>query len=151
MISSESEVLKVLEIIDSVKDRLKKERVQFCEDYDFGIMLEIPSAVFDLKSIGKYVDFMSIGSNDLLQYIFATDRGNELFAGNPDDCLNPIFLRIIKRIGDYFLVNPDKHISICGEMASNPYALPLLIGAGNFRFKHAANDNSKINRHNSQT
>ena len=92
-------------------------------------MLEVPSAVFDLKSIGKYVDFMSIGSNDLLQYIFATDRGNELFAGHPDDCLNPIFLRIIKRIGDYFLVNEDKKISICGEMASNVYALPLLLGA----------------------
>ncbi|UDQ98564.1 phosphoenolpyruvate--protein phosphotransferase [Lentisphaerota bacterium WC36G] len=129
MISSESEVLEVKNEIEIVKDQLEAENVPFTKDYEFGIMLEVPSAVFDLKSIGKYVDFMSIGSNDLLQYIFATDRGNELFAGHPDDCLNPIFLRIIKRIGDYFIANPDKKISICGEMASNIYAIPLLIGA----------------------
>ena len=129
MISSETEVLEVKKEIEIVKEQLEKENIPYTKDYDFGIMLEVPSAVFDLKSIGRYVDFMSIGSNDLLQYIFATDRGNELFAGHPDDCLNPIFLRIIKRIGDYFLVNEDKKISICGEMASNIYAIPLLLGA----------------------
>ena len=129
MISSESEVLEVKKELELVKAQLEEENLDYAKDYDFGVMLEVPSAVFDLKSIGRHVDFMSIGSNDLLQYIFATDRGNELFAGHPDDCLNPIFLRIIKRIGDYFLVNEGKKISICGEMASNVYAIPLLLGA----------------------
>jgi phosphoenolpyruvate-protein kinase (PTS system EI component) len=92
-------------------------------------MLEIPATVMGIKRMIKYVDFMSIGSNDLQQYTFAVDRTNADVAhlANP---LHPVFLEMLKSIGDQFAENSEKELSICGEMAGNKLAAPLLLGAG---------------------
>jgi phosphotransferase system enzyme I (PtsI) len=72
---------------------------------------------------------MSIGSNDLLQYTFAADRGNELVSES-FQALHPIFLNVLKKIGESFRKKPEKEIALCGEMAGNVLAIPFLIGAG---------------------
>jgi phosphoenolpyruvate-protein kinase (PTS system EI component) len=72
---------------------------------------------------------MSIGSNDLLQYTFAADRGNELVS-ETFQALHPIFLKVLKQISESFKKKPEKELALCGEMAGNVLATPFLIGAG---------------------
>ena len=93
------------------------------------MMLEVPSAVFSIERFLEHVDFMSIGTNDLIQYSFAVDRGNEMVSSlyNP---LHPSFLKMLGHIGTVFKSYPDKRLSMCGEMAGSPLAAPFVVGAG---------------------
>lgn len=93
-----------------------------------GIMLEVPSIIEELPTLLPDLDFVSIGSNDLLQYFFAADRTNPRL-GNRYDSLSPSFLRLLRRI----LVQAAAHdtpVSLCGEMASRPLEALALIGLG---------------------
>jgi phosphotransferase system enzyme I (PtsP) len=128
MISKLEEVRFIRAILKEVEDSLTRDRVEFSKDYQVGIMLEVPSAFIGLKKIIENVDFVSVGTNDLQQYMFALERGRSEESSN--DCLNPLFLQILADIGAIFRARPDKGLSVCGEMAGNPLAVPLLIGAG---------------------
>lgn len=93
-----------------------------------GVMIEVPSAVYQARSIAKRVDFLSVGSNDLTQYILAVDRNNARVASLYDS-LHPAVLRALIQIVENGH-QEAKHVSICGEMAGDPAAVILLVGMG---------------------
>lgn len=93
-----------------------------------GIMIEVPSAVFQSYELASRVDFLSIGSNDLIQYTLAVDRNNSRVAAMYDG-LHPAILRALKMCVDNAR-RANKKISICGEMASDPLSVPLLLAMG---------------------
>ncbi|HJO94489.1 MAG TPA: phosphoenolpyruvate--protein phosphotransferase [Victivallales bacterium] len=133
MISNKEEIIRLKEILVSVRDKLIAQNSQFSTDYELGIMLEVPSVLFDIENMISEVDFVSIGTNDLLQYIFAADRTNEVLP-NKFLPLHPIFLKVLKNIGSIFANYPDKELSLCGEIAGNVYAVPYILGAGIYEF-----------------
>ena len=95
---------------------------------EVGVMIEVPSAVYQARALAKRVDFLSVGSNDLTQYILAVDRNNSRVA-NLFDSLHPAVLRALIQVveGGH---QEGKHVSICGEMAGDPAAVILLIAMG---------------------
>ncbi|MEI6056963.1 MAG: phosphoenolpyruvate--protein phosphotransferase [Lentisphaerota bacterium] len=128
MISTCHEIIKLKEIIEAVKKELIEANVPFSRDYKLGIMIEVPSIIMDLKNAIKEVDFVSVGSNDLFQYLYASDRTNDQVQ-NKNLVLHPGFLRLIKIIGDDCKAKNYMKVSVCGEIASNPLFVPLLIGS----------------------
>jgi len=128
MISNVNEIKAVKEVLNGVINDLKNENIPYSEDFKLGIMLEVPSAIFELEKLANEVDYISIGTNDLLQYTFAADRGNEYLNGE-FQVFHPVFLRIIKDIAARTLAM-NKGIAMCGEMAGNPLAAPFIVGAG---------------------
>jgi phosphotransferase system enzyme I (PtsP) len=129
MVSCVSQMIETRQILSEVESELHAKDIPHSENYKVGMMLEVPSVIFSLEEFLEYVDFMSIGTNDLIQYSFAVDRGNEMVSSmfNP---LHPSFLKIISHIGHVFKSYPGKGLAMCGEMAGNPYAVPFVIGAG---------------------
>ncbi|MCY9804569.1 phosphoenolpyruvate--protein phosphotransferase [Vibrio scophthalmi] len=101
-----------------------------------GVMAEVPSIAYLLKQASSYIDFISIGSNDLTQYFFACDRGNQAIA-HLYDHLNPAFLAFVRDIITRAL-QAGISVSLCGEMAADERAQPLLLGAGLRQFSMAA-------------
>lgn len=93
-----------------------------------GVMVEVPSAVYQARALAKRVDFLSVGSNDLTQYLLAVDRNNPRVA-NLYDSLHPAVLRALIQIVENGH-QEGKHVSICGEMASDPASVPLLLAMG---------------------
>jgi phosphotransferase system enzyme I (PtsI) len=124
MISSLEEILAVKEAIRQVQNELKMTDKKI----PLGIMVEVPSAAIDIEKLLKEVDFASVGTNDLIQYTLAVDRGNDKVAPYYQP-LNGAVLFLIEQVakaGEKF----GKEISICGEMASEPLYVPLLLGLG---------------------
>lgn len=128
MISSLNEVRASKEIIDQCKSELKKEGKQFDKHMSVGIMIEIPAAAVMMKDFADEVDFTSIGTNDLIQYLLAVDRGNDIVSNIYQE-FHPAVVRTL-----YHIINNGKKtktpVSMCGEMAADPFAVPLLIGLG---------------------
>jgi phosphotransferase system enzyme I (PtsP) len=93
-----------------------------------GVMIEVPSAVYQARALAKRVDFLSVGSNDLTQYLLAVDRNNARVAGLYDS-LHPAVLRALIQVveGGH---QEGKHVSICGELAGDPAAVMLLLAMG---------------------
>ncbi|TQI68254.1 phosphoenolpyruvate--protein phosphotransferase [Clostridium sp. KNHs216] len=128
MISGTEELDRALEILKDVKAELEKKEIPFDKNVPVGIMIEVPSAaVLADKLVGK-ADFFSIGSNDLTQYTLAADRLNGRVS-HLYSHLNPAVLRLIRNTIDTANKN-GKTCSVCGEMAADPAALPILIGMG---------------------
>ncbi|MEN8168212.1 MAG: phosphoenolpyruvate--protein phosphotransferase [Pseudomonadota bacterium] len=93
-----------------------------------GVMIEVPAAVYQVEALARRVDFLSIGTNDLIQYLMAVDRNNPHVAEIYDD-LHPAVLRaLIQVVGD--ARQYQREVSVCGEMAGNPAAVVLLLGMG---------------------
>ncbi len=128
MIASIIEIKKSKEIISQCKEELKKEGRAFDKHMSLGIMIEIPSAAVLIKDFAEEVDFVSIGTNDLIQYLLAVDRGNEIVSGIYQE-FHPAVVRTLHHIitGGK---NAGASVSLCGEMAADPFAVPLLIGLG---------------------
>ena len=128
MVSTLDEVWRCLDIIHECKSDLKREKVKFDTHIKIGIMVEVPSAAVMAKEYAEEVDFISIGTNDLIQYMMAVDRGNDLVSELYQE-FSPVVIRTIDHI-----VKAAKHskipVSICGEMAADTLAIPLLVGLG---------------------
>ena len=128
MISSLDEVLWVKDVLAEVRQELRKEQIPFDEKIPLGIMLEVPSVMFIIDQCCEEIDFFSIGSNDLTQYLMAVDRDNAKVTKNYNS-LNPAFLRAL----DHAVREVHRHgkwIGLCGELGAKGSVLPLLVGMG---------------------
>lgn len=128
MVSTLSEVRAAKAVLETAKEELRAEGQPFNAAIQVGIMIEVPAAVIIADHLAREVDFLSIGTNDLTQYLMAADRGNAQ-VNMLVNALDPAVLRMIKHtidaahramIGAY----------MCGELASHPLAIPLLVGMG---------------------
>ena len=128
MVSTLREFLAAKEYVRKAKDELRAKKVRFDEKIPVGVMIEVPSAALSAQTLAQEADFFSIGSNDLIQYMLAVDRGNSLVSSLYDE-YDPAILASIRHI-----INSGHKakiwVGICGEMAGNPIAAPLLVGMG---------------------
>lgn len=142
MVGSLEDFRKAKQFVETVKADLEKRGSAFDRDVPLGIMIEIPSiaAIADLAA--KEVDFASIGTNDLCQYFCAVDRMNDSIGGYYQS-YSPAFIRLLSGIIGAFN-DAGKEISMCGEMAGDPKATGVLIGAGLRKFSMNAASIAKI-------
>jgi phosphotransferase system enzyme I (PtsP) len=128
MITSVMEIKAAVSILNEEKEKLKQSSIPFDDAIKVGILVEVPAAVIILEKLLKYVDFISIGTNDLVQYVLAVDRNNQkvAFIYNP---LHPAVVSIIQKV----ISTCKKHgkpVVICGEAAANPRCAYLYLGMG---------------------
>jgi len=128
MITELEEIEEFKIIFREVKEELKKEKVKFDENIPVGVMIEVPAAAAITDILVKEVDYLSIGTNDLIQYYLAVDRSNE-FVSYLYKPLHPSVLRLIKYIID-IAQREGKEITVCGEMAAQPLSAIVLLGLG---------------------
>ena len=137
MISSIEELRKSKEIIEEVKQELKTKNIKFNENIEVGIMVEIPSSAVMADEFAKECDFFSIGTNDLIQYTIAVERGNEKLV-NLYSHFNPAVIQLIKSAIDGAHKNGIL-CGMCGEAAGDVNFIPLLVGLGLDEFSMNAN------------
>jgi len=135
MIENVDELLFVQSLLKQAIRSLKDEGMKYKKNFLQGILVEVPSAVWSFRELLRYVDFASVGTNDLLQYFFAVDRNNANVCSSywPE---SPVSLRMLKSMVET-AKELNKPLSICGEIASDVHFLPLLVGLG---FEHISID-----------
>lgn len=128
MIGTIAELRAAKKIFNECKRELQKDQPGLGNSIKLGMMIEVPLAAINAEQFAKEVDFFSIGTNDLIQYNFAADRGNDEVAYLYQP-LNPAFLGLLKHVIDAGHRH-DTKVAMCGEMAGDSIALPLLMGMG---------------------
>ena len=128
MVSTIKEIRRTKQIIEECRQELKKNKIPYDKDMRVGIMVEVPTAALMAKEFAAEVDFLSIGTNDLIQYLMAVDRGNDLVADLFQE-FSPAVVRTIHHIVQE-AKKSHKSVSLCGEMAADTLAIPLLVGLG---------------------
>ena len=132
MITEIEEIEEVKLLFREVKDELKAKRIKFDEKIPLGVMIEVPAAAAITDMLVKEVDYLSIGTNDLIQYYLAVDRSNE-FVSYLYKPLHPSILRLLKFIIET-THREGKEITVCGEMAADPLSAIVLLGFGLKKF-----------------
>ncbi|HOJ27127.1 MAG TPA: phosphoenolpyruvate--protein phosphotransferase [Candidatus Saccharicenans sp.] len=128
MITELEEVVELKTMVEEVKDELRQNKIPFDEEIPIGVMIEVPGAAVLIDSIIQEVDYVSIGTNDLIQYYLAVDRGNEavsyLFKPHHPAVLQ-LLSHVIKTVN-----KAGKEVTVCGEMAADPLSAIILLGMG---------------------
>ena len=128
MITNLNEIKEAKLLVQECKDELKSEGKSFKEDIEIGMMVEVPSNVLLADIFIEHVDFFSIGTNDLTQYILATDRYSSI-AEKLYDSYDPAVMRGINLVAKA-AIEKNKKVSVCGEMAGEEYAVVALLSFG---------------------
>ena len=137
MIASVKELVDAKKVVEDVKKELREKNILFNENIEIGIMIEIPSAAIMADELAKECDFFSIGTNDLIQYTLAVERGNEKVASLYTH-FHPAVIRLIKYVIDS-AHNNGIICGMCGEAAGDSLYIPLLVGMGLDDFSMNAN------------
>lgn len=128
MVTSLPELKLALEVVEEARQQLEDDRLAYAQDVPVGIMVEVPSAALEADRLARHVDFMSIGTNDLIQYTLAIDRENDevAYLYRP---LQSAILQLIQRACDAGRA-ADIPVSLCGELAADPRYTWVLLGLG---------------------
>jgi phosphoenolpyruvate-protein phosphotransferase len=132
MISTIEEVRHIKRMVDKAKEELQEAGVPYAGDMPLGVMMEVPAAALCIDTLLREVDFVSIGSNDLIQYVMAADRDNPKVA-HLCEPFNPAILRLLRYIIRH-CNEAGKEVTLCGEMAARPRCFVPLFGMGLRRF-----------------
>ena len=136
MSSGLDETRACLDVIEEARANLKKEGLDCPDKIPVGVMLEVPAAVKMVRQLANEVDFFALGTNDLIQYMLAADRNNPLVSKYYDP-LHPAILQVLYEVTDT-ASSMGKGVSLCGEMATDPLIMLLLLGMGLREFSMSA-------------
>src|SRR4029077_13302059 len=132
MVTTLEELLYVNKLVKETRHNLRREGVTFGEDVKTGVMVEVPAAAICIDAILRETDFISIGSNDLIQYLVGADRGNPRVA-HLCESLNPAIFRVLQMVLAA-CQRTGTPVTLCGEMAGQPRSVLVLFGMGLRRF-----------------
>ncbi|HEX6790555.1 MAG TPA: phosphoenolpyruvate--protein phosphotransferase [Candidatus Krumholzibacteria bacterium] len=144
MISQIEEIVRAKEICAEVREELARDRYRFADHVPLGMMVETPSAVALADQFAREVEFFSIGTNDLIQYTMAVDRGNSKIA-HLYQHLHPSIVRLL-RLTAAAARRRGVHLAVCGEMAGDLLAVPILVGLGIDEFSVSPNVIPEVKR-----
>jgi phosphotransferase system enzyme I (PtsP) len=128
MVAEQSEFRVAKKVVEKAKAALEARRHELPSSIRLGTMIEVPALLWQLDSLLREVDFVSIGSNDLMQFLFACDRGHPLLAGRYDP-LSPTALKVLRHMVERAQVH-DTSLTLCGEMAGRPLESMALVALG---------------------
>jgi phosphoenolpyruvate-protein phosphotransferase (PTS system enzyme I) len=128
MVSTVEEVIRLKRLVERARMSLAHDKIRHAERVPFGVLVEVPAAALCVDQFLDVVDFISVGSNDLIQYLMAADRDNPKVAHLCEPC-HPAVFRILNQIIST-CVKKDKPVTLCGEMAGRPLCLLPLLGMG---------------------
>ena len=128
MVTDVTDVRRVRQVLEEEADRLARQGVAHDPDLPLGVMVEVPAVALQAQAFADRVDFLSVGTNDLTQYVLAVDRGNER-VGTRHDALHPAVLGLVLRVVEAGRMARCP-VEVCGEIAGDIQAVPVLIGLG---------------------